>query len=669
VLAEQHLQHRLYNVFPPICQDRSMPDPSRTQAPCGAWTSPITADVVAAGATPLSRVALDGGDVYWLAGRASEGGRTTLLRRRGDSVRELTPAPFNVRTRVHEYGGGAVLAAGGTVWFSHFADNRIYRIDPDGEPAAVSAGGALRHADFVLDATRARLVSVREDHTDAAPYPVNSLCAVAFDGSETVLVEGSDFYSSPRISPDGRQLAWLSWDHPRMPWQGTELWLADIAADGSLQNGRLLAGGADESIVQPEWSPGGTLHFVSDRSGWWNLYRFDGGVVHPLCAREAEFGGPHWTFGNSMYGFVSDREIVCTYIEDGVSRLARLETGSGQLAPIDNHYEEIRELRVQGGAIAMLAGAPTVAAEIVYMDTGAHDSRHVVLARSIESLPEIGYLSIPQSISYPSANGRTAHAFYYPPQNKDFEPLPGELPPLMVIGHGGPTSMASSTLKLATQFWTSRGIAVLDVNYGGSTGFGRAYRDLLRGQWGVVDVEDCVAGARYLADEGLVDRERLVIRGGSAGGLTTLCALALHDVFKAGASYYGVSDLKGLDADSHKFESRYNEYLIAPKAQADAVYAQRSPINHADKLSRPMIFFQGLDDKVVPPPQSEVMVEALRTRGVPVAYLTLEGEGHGFRKADSIVRTLQAELVFYLRVFGIPVPADLPAIEIDNLSA
>lgn len=638
----------------------------RTQAPCGAWTSPITAAVVAAGATPLSGVALDGDDVYWLAGRASEGGRNTLLRQRSDgTIEELTQAPFNVRTRVHEYGGGALLAAGGTVWFSNFADNRLYRIDKGGEPIAVGAGGTLRYADFVPDAARRRLLTVREDHSSGATYPVNTICALAFDGSETVLVDGNDFYSSPRLSPDGKQLAWLSWDHPRMPWQGTELWLADVLDDGTLVDGRLVAGGADESICQPEWSPEGLLHFVSDRSGWWNLYRFEQGVVHPLCPREAEFGGPHWVFGNAMYGFASNGDIVCTYIEQGVSRLARL--AGGTLTPIDTPYQEIRELRVQGDTVALLGGAPTIAAEIARIDLAG--GTREVLARSIEQLPDLGYLSVPQSIAYPSMNGRTAYAFYYPPQNKDVAPLPGELPPLMVIGHGGPTSMATSTLKLATQFWTSRGIAVLDVNYGGSTGFGRAYRDLLREQWGVVDVEDCVAGARYLADQGLVDRERLVIRGGSAGGLTTLCALALFDVFKAGASYYGVSDLKGLDADSHKFESRYNEYLIAPKARADAVYAARSPINHTDKLARPMIFFQGLDDKVVPPPQSEVMVDALRARGVPVAYLTLEGEGHGFRKADSIVRTLEAELYFYLRVFGIPVPSTLPAVEIENLAA
>lgn len=636
-------------------------------APCGTWTSPISAQLVAAGASPLSQLMLDGADVYWLAGRASEAGRTTLLRQRGDEVRELTPAPFNVRSRVHEYGGGASAAAGGSVWFSHFADNRIYRIDGDGAPQPMSAGGELRYADFVADAARARLVGVREDHSAGGHYPVNTICAIGFDGSETMLVDGNDFYAAPRLSPDGRQLAWLCWDNPRMPWQGTELWLADVAGDGTLANGRLVAGGANESIVQPEWSPGGVLHFVSDRTGWWNLYRYADGVVAPLCPREAEFGGPHWSFGGSMYGFRSDAEIVCTYIEEGVSRLARLSTADGALQPLDTPYQEIRELRVSGDTVALLGGAPTIALELARIDLGS--GLHTVLARSIEQLPDTGYLSVPQSIRYPSANGRHAYAFFYPPTNADYAPLAGEKPPLIVIGHGGPTGMATSTLKLATQFWTSRGIAVLDVNYGGSTGFGRAYRDALAGQWGVVDVEDCVAGARWLADQGLVDRERLLIRGGSAGGLTTLCALAFHDVFKAGASYYGVSDLAGLDADSHKFEAHYNEYLIAPKPQADAVYRERSPIRHTDKLKRPMIFFQGLDDKVVPPPQSEVMVDALRARGVPVAYITLEGEGHGFRKADSIVRTLEAELYFYLRVFGIPVPQGLAPVAIENLPA
>ncbi len=635
---------------------------TKQQAPCGTWTSPITAAVVAAGATPLASLMVDGANLYWLEGRASEAGRSTLMGANG----ELTPAPFNVRSKVHEYGGGAYTVADGVAWFSHHADSRLYRIEPGTAPEPVTAeGNHHRYADFVIDALRRRLVTVREDHSAGGHYPENTIAAVGFDGAETVLVGGNDFYAAPRLSPDGRQLAWLCWDHPRMPWEGSELWLADVQADGSLANGRLVAGGPQESVCQPEWSPGGVLHFVSDRSGWWNLYRYDHGVVHPLCPREAEFGGPQWTFGGSLYGFRSESEIVCAYVEGGVSRLARLR--DGVLTEIATPYEEIRELRVNAHTVALLGGAPTVALELARIDIDS--GKHEVLARSIAQLPPTGYLSVPKSISYPSANGRTAYAFHYPPTNADHEASVGELPPLIVIGHGGPTGMAASTLKLSTQFWTSRGFAVLDVNYGGSTGFGRAYRDLLKGGWGVVDVEDCVAGARHLAEQGLVDPARLLVRGSSAGGLTTLCALAFHDVFKAGACYYGVSDLAGLDADSHKFESHYNQYLIAPPERAEQVYRERSPMHHTDKLQRPMIFFQGLDDMVVPPQQSETMVEALRARNVPVAYITLEGEGHGFRKAESVVRTLEAELVFYLRVFGMPVPAGLPALEIENLPA
>jgi dipeptidyl aminopeptidase/acylaminoacyl peptidase len=661
---------------------------SKQIAACGVWPSPIGADQVAAGASPLSQLAIDGADIYWLAGRASEAGRNTLLRLRGGALEQVTPAPFNVRSRVHEYGGGAYLAAGAigtgatagataavpTVYFSHFADNRIYTVVGDGAPVPLTAPNAQRHADFVLDRQRQRLISVREQHAEGSnAHPINTVCAIGADGSETVLVQGSDFYAAPRLSPDGRQLAWMSWDHPRMPWQGTELWLAEIEAGGALGQARLVAGGAAESICQPEWSPDGVLHFVSDRSGWWNLYRLDGDAVLPLCPMQAEFGVPHWSFGVSMYGFRSASEIVCTYIENGVSQLARLVLASGKLEPIAHPYQEIRELRVAPGFVLLLGGAPTRALELARIDLATQEL--AILAQSIASLPQAGYLSVPESISYPSANGRVAHAFYYRPLNARFTAAPEDKPPLIVIIHGGPTSMASNTLKLATQYWTSRGFAMLDVNYGGSSGFGRAYRDSLRGQWGIVDVEDCLVGARYLAERGQVgsggvDPERLIIRGGSAGGYTTLCALTFHDLFKAGASYYGVSDLKGLDADSHKFESHYNDYLIAPPPASEALYLARSPIHHTDRLACPMIFFQGLDDKVVPPQQSQLMVDALKARGVPVAYLALEGEGHGFRKADNIAHTLEAERYFYLRVFGLfdrsapDAPAPIP---IDNL--
>jgi len=645
-----------------------------TIAPYGTWTSTITAARVAAGATPMSGLQVggaDGNDIFWLAGRAAEAGRNTLLRHHGAETQELTPAPFNVRTRVHEYGGGAYLVDGDTVYFSHFADNRLYRLAIDADhaaPVALSQGGKHRFADFVLDRAHERLIGVRELHADDGEehaQPVNTISAVGFDGVEQVLVEGADFYSSPRLAPDGRTLAWLSWDHPRMPWQGTTLWRAGVNPDGTLAAPVQVAGGAEESICQPEWSPDGLLHFVSDRSGWWNLYRQGGDqAIEALCPMEAEFGGPHWTFGNNMYGFRSAGEIICTYIDKGVSRLARLLPASGKLEPLSNPYEEIRELRVAPGYVAMLAGSPTIALELARIDFTEEGVE--ILAQSIEDLPDEANLSVPINLAFAS-NGRTAYAFFYPPRNALVTAPDGDKPPVIVISHGGPTGMTVNTLKLATQFWTSRGFGVLDVNYGGSTGFGRAYRDLLRGQWGIVDVEDCVAGARALVERGLADNDRLIIRGGSAGGLTTLCALTFHEVFKLGASYYGVSDLKGLDQDSHKFESHYNAYLIAPQPQAEALYQARSPINHTDRLKRPMIFFQGLDDKVVPPQQSEMMVDALRERGVPVAYVPLEGEGHGFRKGENIVRTLEAELYFYQRMFGLHDAAAPAPVHIDNL--
>jgi len=627
--------------------------------------------MVAAGASPLTQLALggaDGGDILWLAGRASEGGRNTLLRQRCSAIAELTPAPLNVRTRVHEYGGGAYAVDGDTVYFSNFSDNLIYVKNGDAEARALTRPGTQRHADFIVDGARQRLIGVRELHpAQGHAEPENTLCAIAFDGAETVLAHGHDFYAAPRLSPDGRFLTWLSWDHPRMPWQGTELWLAEVLADGALATPRLIAGGARESICQPEWSPEGVLHFISDSSGWWNLYRLRDADIEALCPMQAEFASPHWTFGVAMYGFTAAGEIVCTYIENGVSRLARLPRGSAKLEAIATPYQEIREVRIGPGFVALLGGGPTIPLELARIDFANGELE--VLARSIVDLPDAAYLSVPESVSYPSNDGRTAHAFFYPPHNADCRADDADKAPLIVISHGGPTSMASNTLKLATQFWTSRGFGVLDVNYGGSSGFGRAYRDALAGQWGLVDVDDCIAGARHLVARGLADPERLIIRGGSAGGWTTLCALTFHEVFKVGASYYGVSDVKGLDQDSHKFESHYNEYLIAPKAQAEPLYLARSPINHTQRLSKPMIFFQGLDDKVVPPQQSVLMVEALRERGVPVAYVALEGEGHGFRKAENIARTLEAELYFYLRVFGLAAPGATAAVHIDNLPA
>ncbi len=640
-------------------------------APFGEWSSPISAAMVAEGARPLSQPRIDGQSIYWLEGRALEGGRATLLRLDGSNAvaQERSPAPFNLRSRVHEYGGGAYAVQDGTLVFSHFVDNQLYLQRGDTAPQQITHCSHWRYADFVFDTPRQRLISVREDHSLSATQPNNTLCAVPLDGSgvETVLAQGSDFFAAPRLSPNGQQLAWLTWEHPRMPWQGSELWLAEVAVDGTLGTPRKIAGGVSESICQPEWSPDGVLHFVSDRSGWWNIYRLNGigESAQAVClhAAKAEFGSPHWVFGKNMYGFLSATQILCTYIQDGVSFLAQINIPSGSLQTIDSNYTDIDDLQIGPGFAVFIGGAPDTAAQVVHIALPSGNA--LVLARSVATPPPSENLSAPERICYPS-EGRTAHAFFYAPRNPGFQAPAGNKPPLIVISHGGPTGMATSTLKLAVQYWCSRGFAVLDVNYGGSSGFGRAYRDALKGQWGVVDVQDCVNGARYLVARGAVDGERLIIRGGSAGGFTTLCALAFYDVFKAGASYYGVSDLQSLDHDSHKFESHYNDYLIAPPPESQAIYRQRSPSHHIDKLKRPMIFFQGQDDKVVPPSQSELMVAALQTRGVPVAYLAFAGEGHGFRKAANIQRALEAELYFYGQIFDLKLPEAIVPIHIDN---
>jgi dipeptidyl aminopeptidase/acylaminoacyl peptidase len=620
-------------------------------SPAGTWASPITAARVAAGVRPVSAPRVVGGRVLWLQSLPEEGGRMAVASRDGI----VTPAPFNVRTRVHEYGGGAWTAAGDTIWFSHYVDNLVYAQAGGAAPVAITPDGTQRHADLELDARHRRLIAVREDHGGAGE-PRNTLVALKLDGSgSTTLAEGADFYASARVSPEGRRLAWLRWNHPNMPWQGTELWLAAFADDGSLAHARCVAGGASESLCQPVWAPDGRLYVVSDRSGFWNLYRLEVGGLVAVCPMDAEFGLPQWVFGQSSYGFAGPLEIVAACRADATSRLLRIDVRSGEATPIATPFGDIGELRVAGGVAVVEAGSPTTPTCIaaISLADGAVD----VLARSADDLPDAAVLSVPGAIRYPSTGGRIAHAFHYAPRNAGYRLPEGERPPLIVISHGGPTAMATSTLKLATQFWTSRGFAVLDVNYGGSTGFGRAYRERLSGQWGIVDVEDCIAGARFLVEQGLADAARLAIRGGSAGGYTTLAALAFHDVFKAGASYYGVGDLRALDADTHKFESRYTTDLLAPLPERERLYAERSPIHAAGRLSCPVIFFQGLDDKVVPPAQAATMVAALRGQGIAVAHLEFEGEGHGFRKTDTVRRTLEAELSFYAQVFGFE-PAD-----------
>lgn len=636
-------------------------------APYGSWKSPITSDLIVAGTIGLGSARFDGDDIYWTELRPTEAGRNVVVRRSATgAVSDITPPPFNVRTRVHEYGGGAYLVYQGTLYFSNFKDQRLYRQSAGEDAQAITPEGVdWRYADAVVDASRDRLICVREDHTGSGEA-VNTIVSIPLNGSEqTVLVSGNDFYSSPRLSPDGSKLAWFCWSHPNMPWDGTELWVADVTADGSLTNAHLVAGGLTESIVQPEWSPDGVLYFISDRSGWWNLYRLGDGTIEALCPMEAEFGYPHWVFGQSNYAFESADRIICTYSQQGVSYLASLNPRSKQLEPISIPYTDVGGVRAAAGKVLFSAGSATEPGKIVLLDLATQEM--TVLKRSSELEIDPGYLSVPQTIAFPTEEGLTAYGFFYPPTNTDFVAPSDERPPLLVKSHGGPTAATSTAFNLKIQYWTSRGFAVLDVNYGGSTGYGRAYRERLKGAWGIVDVDDCANGARYLAEKGVVDGDRLVIDGGSAGGYTTLCALTFRDVFKAGASYYGVSDLEALATDTHKFEARYLDSLIGAYPEQKSLYVERSPIHAIDRLSCPTIFFQGDEDKVVPPNQAEMMVNALREKGLPVAYVLYEGEQHGFRKAENIKRTLDGEFYFYSRVFGFEPAETIAPVAIENL--
>jgi dipeptidyl aminopeptidase/acylaminoacyl peptidase len=605
-------------------------------APYGSWASPVTADLIAGGTLRLGSPWIDGGAVYWLEGRPKEGGRYVVVR----DGEALTPAPFNVRSRVHEYGGGAYAVANGVVYFVNFADQRIYRHEPGTSPEALTAEGQLRYADLQVDGPRGRIVCVVEDHSGPGEAR-NYLGAVSLaDGSVTTLAEGHDFYSSPAVGPGGR-LAWLAWNHPNMPWDGTELHVVDAER---------IAGGPGESIFQPEWSPSGVLHYVSDASGWWNLYRSG----RRLFAIDAELGEPAWTFGGKTYGFDGRGRLVGYYEQGGRAQLFALE--GDQPRPIETPYTSIGNLRVAGHVAVFVGGSPTEPSSIVRLDLASGQA--TVLARSSDLRIDPGYVSLPRAIEFPTEGGLTAHGIFYPPANREHEGPAGERPPLLVLSHGGPTGATGTTFSPSIQYWTSRGIAVLDVNYGGSTGYGREYRQRLNGQWGIVDVDDCVNGARYLVERGEVDGARLAIRGGSAGGYTTLAALAFRDTFRAGASYYGVSDLGALAEDTHKFESRYLDSLIGPYPARRDLYEARSPIHHVEGLSAPTIFFQGLEDKVVPPDQAERMVEALKKKGVDVEYIPFEGEQHGFRRAENIQRALEAELAFYGRVFGFKLPVE-----------
>ncbi|HSE34109.1 MAG TPA: S9 family peptidase [Pyrinomonadaceae bacterium] len=639
-------------------------------SPYGSWKSPITADLIVRGSVGLSQPIVSADSVYWVELRPTEGGRNVIVQRDEDGVlRDVNPAPFNARTRAHEYGGGDYTVADSTIYFSNFVDQRLYSQSQNGQPTAITPDGRMRYAEPIVDAKRSRLICVREDHSEPGAEAKNAIVSISTEsatGEQKLLASGNDFYSSPKLSPDGSQLTWLTWNHPNMPWDGCELWVGDLSADGEVVASRRVAGGKAESIFQPEWSSDGVLYFASDRDGWWNLERLTPeGQIEPVHDSKSDLGMPQWVFGMSAYAFATPSLIVCSHIEQGVSRLGTIDIKTGVFKDIDCPFTDIQYVRAANGHAVFRGGSPIDVPAIVRLDLSS--GKFEILRRSNELIMDTSYFSVPRAIEFPTEAGLTAHGFFYPPQNPDYRAPADERPPLIVKSHGGPTSAASTALSLSVQYWTSRGFAVLDVNYGGSTGYGRQYRERLNNKWGMVDVDDCVNGARYLVKKGEVDANRLIITGGSAGGYTTLCALTFRKTFKAGASHFGVSDAEALARDTHKFESRYLDGLLGPYPERKEVYVERSPINFTDRLSCPVIFFQGLDDKVVPPNQAEKMVDALRAKGIPVAYVAFAGEQHGFRQAENIKRALEGELYFYSRVFRFELAEPVEPVEIENL--
>ncbi len=641
------------------------------QAPYGSWASPVTPDVLLKGVVHMRNQMLrwDGDDLYWSELRPYEGGRIVVCRRKPDgTIADVTPPGFNARSRVHEYGGGHYAVKRGTVYFTNYRDQRLYRQDAGGTPRAISPEGDIRHADMVVDETRGLVIAVREDHTTGAPEAVNSLVAIDAEGRRDAitLASGNDFYSSPKLSHDGTRLAWQTWNHPHMPWDESEIWVGELDRDGHVVSSRKVAGGADESVLQPEWSPTGELYFVSDRNDWWNIYRARGEGDEPVYHREAEFGAPQWVFGQRFYDFASSDEMVCVFHDATGTKLGVIDLDTGQMHHIELLYTSLSSVQASGRKVALYAGSSTLPERVLVidLDTLAQDIVKVSNATKLDP----GFFSVPKPIEFPTEGGLTAHAVYYPPRNHDFEAPAGSKPPLIVHCHGGPTGSAGPTYPFQWQYWTSRGLAFVDVDYGGSSGYGRAYRQRLNGQWGVVDVDDCINAARYLVEQGLADPERVSITGGSAGGYTVLLSLSKRDFYNAGASHFGIGDLVLFIQETHKFESHYCDTLVGRYPEQADVYRDRSAINFANDLGCPVILFQGLEDKIVPPSQAETFVEVCRAKGLPYAYVPFEGEQHGFRQEKNIRRAIEGELYFLSRVFGFEPSDAIEPVEIENFS-
>ncbi len=641
-----------------------------TKQSFGSWPSPVTAQMLT-GVSPyhFSQLQFDGSNLYWVEEMPNEGGRNAVVcfDCYGQTA-PITESPYNVRTRAHEYGGRSYVVHEDTVYFSNFADQRLYRQKRGEDPIPVTAPGPLRYADMVFDARHRRIIAVREDHRVSDIHAETTLVIIDPQGDEygTPWVSGHDFYMHPHISEDGSRCAYLAWNHPQMPWDGTELWLADISSEGELINRRHITGSAADAILQPTFSPGGVLTFLSDRSGWWNLYQWVNDDAQAVFPAPYEFGMPPWVFGMTSYGYLNEDRILAVYTDGGIRHLVQIDVKSHSLTEWHLPYTYFDSPAVRDSGHAAFIGASWHSPVAIVNLCVARGTSEVIRPSQVAPM-DTRDISVPVFQPFPAAESQQAFMAFYPPNNHRFTGPDHELPPLIVISHGGPTSTGTPLFSPAIQYWTTRGFAVADVDYGGSSGHGRAYRNRLRGQWGIVDVDDCTRAALYLADQGAVDPRRMVIRGGSAGGFTTLACLTFRDVFRAGASYYGVSDLAALARETHKFESRYLDSLIGPWPEREEIYRERSPLFHAERIHAPVIFFQGLDDKVVLPEQSQMMVEELRHNHVPVSYIAFPDEGHGFRNADNIERAIQAEWYFYSRILGFPLPEPIEPVAIDNL--
>ena len=652
--------------------------------PYGSWASPITPELLASSSLTYAYPCCDGENLYWLESRPWENGRSVVVQRNSKGhVRDVLPAPLSARSKVHEYGGTPYIVINQVLYFCLYDDQRIYQLDlgnADQEknealPTPITPENDYRFADFCYDKYRHRLICVAENHNNVSE-PENSIVAIPLDGSMSVtpLCRGDDFYAYPRLDNTGSQLCWISWNHPDMPWDNTVLWLANLDKKGNTLESVAVAGNGQEAIFQPQWSPDNQLYFVSDRDNWWNIYRWQPeSGIEPIHSMAAEFATPLWVLGMSTYGFCQDGTLACCYSQNGTWQLA-LQTQNTPLHAIETSYTQISDIYCQGDQVWLVGAAPNISAELAEFNITS--GRLSTIAQG-KPLPfDKHFLSTPVPICFQTTNNEaehhttetTAHAFYYQPSNLDFRGEEKSMPPLIVMCHGGPTGATTTALNLKIQYWTSRGFSVLDVNYRGSTGYGRNYRKQLHGQWGIADVTDVVAGARYLIKNQSVDPNKIAIRGSSAGGYTVLAALCFHDLFKAGACLYGIGNLETLAEDTHKFESRYLDTLIGPYPAQRTIYQERSPIHHIDQLHCPVIFFQGLDDKVVPPEQAIAMTQALRKKQLPVAYMPFAGEGHGFRKAETIKQSLEAELYFYSKVFDFIPSENLPKIHIDNLA-